>query len=225
MLSAEKRKREKKKMCCHECGEAVLTREDHVTIEVYDSPFDERSRTIHLHTDNEICADYGISCAEALYDEQWADFRYFDCLMCGRTIIRQCPSNGWHSYVQEYEGEDICLRCYETITLKEGIARESFEEGKIHGMFFSRQELRDAGYQEVEGMEDAYIRTQSDVERYCHGAIRIMDQGYSVVTDYERMAIGGLEGYVTLWARPMNGNNKRSVSPQTDYRIHEKGGT
>ncbi len=199
------RKQGKVKHQCHECRELIRRGEDYITLEVYDSPFDVKSRTIYLHVGNEVREDQGISCEQALYDEQWSDFRYFDCPMCQRTIIRQCPSNGWHSYVREYDGEDICLSCYEHILLREGIARETFEAGKIEGMFFNQQDLADAGYEKASGMESIYIRTKCDAELYCSEALRVMDEGYIAVTDYERMAIGGLEGYVTMWCKQKEG--------------------
>lgn len=206
MSNSERNNRNgKEKRYCYECNGIIKNDEDYVIMEVYDSPFDEKAKTIHLHVDNEICDDYGISCAEALYDDRWADFRYFDCPICRRTIIKQCPSNGWHSYFREYRGEDICTSCYEWIILAEGIPREKFEEGKIDGTFFNQWDLIAAGYTMVPGMTDAHIRTQYDAEWYCNEALRLMDNGYAVVTDYERMAIGGLEGYVTLWARQRGG--------------------
>ena len=207
LRNGENNRNGKEEMYCYECKGKIGDDEKYVNMDVFDSPFDEKSKFIHLHVDNEIFDDYRISCEDALYDEQWADFRYFDCPMCHRTIIRQCPNNGWHSYVRQYNGEGICLRCYETIILEFGIPRGFFEDRKIEGMFFNRQELRDAGYRKVEGMEDAYIRTQRDVEWYCDEAVKVMDKGYSVVTDYGRIAIGGVEGYVTLWAKREGGGD------------------
>ncbi len=195
------KKTEKTNRHCYECGEVIKINEEHTTIEVYDSPFDEQSKTIHLHVGNTISKNYTISCEEALYDEHWADFRYFDCPICQRTIVRQCPRNGWHSYVRDYDDEEICLGCYERIIIKDGIARERFEAGKLDGMFFNEQDLIDAGYEIVSDMENFFVRTKCDVERYCSAAIEYIDDGYLVVTEYEHMAIGGLEGYQTMWIK------------------------
>ena len=202
-----KERNTKERKYCFECREPIKKGKGYTTLNVYDSPFDDTPKTIHLHTDNERCEDYPISCEEALYDDRWADFRYFDCPTCRRTIIKQCPSNGWHSYFREYRGEDICLSCYKWIILVDGVPRERFEERKIDGTFFNQRDLIAAGYTMVPGMTDALIRTQYDGEWYCNEALRLMDKGYAVVTDYERMAIGGLEGYVTLWARQKGGGN------------------
>ena len=94
---------------CHECGQTIKRKEDFTTLEIYKNPWGEPME-IRLHTENYICQDYRISCEQALYDEQWADFRYFGCSICKRTIIRQCPSNGWQSYVRETIIDDDNIR-------------------------------------------------------------------------------------------------------------------
>ena len=178
-------------------------------------------KTIYVHTDNEIGVDYGISCREALYDEHWADFRYFDCPMCERTIIRQCPSNGWHSYVRiNDEGEEICLCCYEEEILEHGIPREKFEHHTIAGMFFNQEELKNNGWEQV--IWDAFLRSEASVESYCQEAIQYIDDGYKVVTDYERLGLGGGEGYVSLWVKK-NWNPKEVVPLLTASRQGKEG--
>ena len=190
----------KVKRQCYECGDVIRRGGDHTTLEVYDSPFDEKPKTIHVHVDNKIQEDCGISCEQALYDEHWADFRYFDCPMCDRTIIRQCPSNGWHSYVRiTDDGEEICLRCYEEDVLEHGIAREKFEQHNVAGMFFNQEELRKRDWERV--IWDMFLRSEASVAQYCQEAIHYIDQGYKVVTDYERLGLGGGEGYVSLWIK------------------------
>ena len=204
------------KIHCYECGKDIRRTKEYTTLEVYDSPFDEQSKTIHLHVDNKISEHYGISCEEALYDEHWADFRYFDCPLCQRTIIRQCPANGWHSYVRDYEDEEICLGCFERIIIKEGIARKRFEAGKLDGMFFNEQDLVNAGYEMVPDMENFFVRTKYDVERYCSVALQYIDEGYLVISEYEHMAIGGLEGYQTMWIKRKESSDSKLINHQTD---------
>ena len=216
------KKTNKVKLDCYECGEVIKKNEEYITLEVYDSPFDEKSKTIHLHIENNISNHYRISCEEALYDEQWADFRYLECPICQRTIVRQCPTNGWHSYVRDYEDEEICLSCYEQIILKEGIARERFEAGKLDGMFFNEQDLKDAGYEMVADMENFYVRAKSDVERYCSAALKYIADGYLVVTEYEYMAIGGLEGYQTMWVKQKEISNFKAGNFQTGRQNERK---
>ena len=215
-MPTDMKKTKMAKIHCYECGEAIRRNEEYATLEVYDSPFDEQSKTIHLHVDNKISEQYGISCEEALYDEHWADFRYFECPLCQRTIIRQCPTNGWHSYVRDYEDEEICLGCFEHIIIKEGIARERFEAGKLDGMFFNEQDLVNAGYEMVPDMENFFVRTKYDVERYCSVALQYIDEGYLVISEYEHMAIGGLEGYQTMWIKRKDSSDSKLINHQTD---------
>ena len=194
-----RRKREER-MHCHECGRPIKRSEDFTTLEIYNSPWGEPTE-IHLHTENDICEDFGISCEQALYDQQWADFRYFDCSICNRIIIRQCPSNGWQSYVRETEDGEICLRCWEEEIYENGIPREKFEEGQIPGMFYDRRDLENHGFEQVRGFDNFPITSGFNTRAFCDAAIRVIDEGCLVAVDYERMAIGGLEGYVTMWAK------------------------
>jgi len=130
------------------------------------------------------------------------DFRYFYCEFCDRSICEQNPANGWHVQVRYLDaGTPICLKCYEEHILKNGIDRESFEDGTIAGMFLETSELETAGYKPVPEFIDKHIQRESDAESYCKKALELIDAGYTIVTDYERMAIGGIEGYVTMYAR------------------------
>lgn len=213
-MPTDMKKTNKVKRYCYECSKAIKRNEEYTTMEVFDSPFDEQSKTIHLHVNNHMSKNYRIPCDEVLYDEHWASFRYFDCPLCQRTITRQCPTNGWHSYVRDYEDEEICLSCYEQIIIKDGIARESFEAGKLDGMFFNEKDLINAGYNMVPEMENFFVRTEYDVERYCSVALEYIDEGYLVVTEYEHMAIGGLEGYQTMWIKRKESGNFRASDHQ-----------
>ena len=47
----------------------------HTIQEVYDSPWC-KPKEVYLHVDNEFQEDYGISCEQALYDEQCLDSRF-----------------------------------------------------------------------------------------------------------------------------------------------------
>jgi DNA repair protein RadC len=211
------RRKGKERKHCYQCGEPIMRTEDFTTLEVYDSPWG-KPKEIHLHVDNEIREDYGISCEQALYDEQWSDFRFFNCSICNRIIIRQCPSQGWHSYVRETEdGEEVCLRCWEEDIYENGLPREKFEKGQIPGMFYNRRDLEGHGFERVPGFDNFPIKTGFNARAFCDAAIRVMDEGCLVAVDYERMAIGGLEGYVTMWA-------KKNVSLDLVEVAHQAGG-
>jgi hypothetical protein len=93
----------------------------------------------------------------------------------------------------------VCLQCYEKRILENGISRESFEDGKIEGMF--SPDAYEHGFVPVEDFQDVHITGQDSVDAYCAKAISLIDAGNIVLTDYERLAIGGLEGYVSLYAK------------------------
>ena len=52
----------------------------------------------------------------------------------------------------------------------------------------------EVSYEEEEEDEEE----EESVKRYYEKAIELIDKGHKVVVAYESMAIGGLEGYVTL---------------------------
>ena len=197
-----------KRIECHECGRKKFKYQMY-EVEVYDSPWDEVPKTIY------VCKEmpepfkkyYGMtyreSCEELLTDTSWAAFRYFTCDACQRMVISQCPSNGWHSYMRIVnECEQICLKCYEEDLYENGIPRESFEQNKIAGMFFNRGDLQEHGYEPVEGYQGFFVRGTEDAKKFCAKAIELIASGHKVAVDYERMAIGGLEGYVNLYTKP-----------------------
>lgn len=185
-------------MLCRWCDKPIEEEEEHIVIELYDTPWDNNGEVVYLHTtasdDNEACAD----CITSSY---YTDFWYHFCDSCGRHICYRNPSNGWHIQFRDYEGEPMCLRCYMEMILREGQPRSDFEGDVIGGgMFFSRGnvEAKEAGYQEIATM---HINDSVSARHYNAIAQEYLDKGYAVITAYERLAIGGLEGTVTLMAK------------------------
>jgi hypothetical protein len=183
---------------CEECEnrihidlEGYPVNADNFAIELHGSPFDGKSRTAYY------CSE---ECLDRMTDTSWSDFRYFDCPCCDRMICEQNPSNGYHTQYRIYQNEQICLKCYEKIILENGVDREEFEEGRLPGMFLSsgNEEAISAGYKEVEGFVDYRV---GDGQPICDKALALIDEGCKVILAYESMAIGGLEGYVTLLAK------------------------
>jgi hypothetical protein len=103
------------------------------------------------------------------------------------------------------DDEEICLRCYQEKLLDEGheFEREKLESGQLPGMFFSygNPEPKQAGYVDVPGFSNYFINDGDKADRFRKRALELMDDGYKVVIGYERLAIGGSEGYVTLMAK------------------------
>ncbi len=70
-------------------------------------------------------------------------------------------------------------------------------------MFFSHgnPEPRARGFEEVDGFQHYYVRSNDDACRYNSRALELIDSDHAVITGYESLAIGGLEGFVTMLAR------------------------
>lgn len=173
---------------CENCGEKFARK--NFCIDVYDTPWDTEPRTACFCSEK--CMD------QYLYE---GDFSYFHCTECERLICEQNPSNGWHVQVRYVNGEPYCLQCYQEMLLKDGIPLEDFEEHKLSGMFFDSKEVNAAGFEPVPGFQSYFIQTDTAVKRYCDKAIALIKSGYKVITDYERLAYGGSEGYVSMYKK------------------------
>jgi hypothetical protein len=185
------------KLTCYECGEAFKRGEPKMTVKLFDNPYEKNPKIIYLHADND--DTYG-SCFEKAFDTSYGDFRLFDCEACGRTINMQCLSNGWHSYVRgDDDGNNICLQCFENHQFEHGCSRETYEKGQITGTFTGEASFEDHGFEKVESYNYFFINGDATAKSYCKKALELIDQGFLVMNEYERMGIGGLEGYVTMW--------------------------
>lgn len=185
---------------CHVCDEKFKKSETYksgakMILKIYDDPWATEASTVCVHANNE--DDYG-TCLDKLTDTSWGDFRFFVCADCGRTIIRQCPYNGWRSYVKERDGEEICVSCYQTSILADGHGRESFEAGRIAGDFFDGTEIENNGWTPAAGLEHYFVSGNRSAQSLSEDILKLMDGGKKVLVDYGSMAIGGGEGSVSV---------------------------
>jgi hypothetical protein len=159
---------------------------------VYETPWDD------YETEKFFCSE---KCADIYLYE--GDFSYFWCEQCEREICEQHPMNGWHIQYRIYNDEQICLRCYQALILENGVEREKLEKGQIPGMFFSNGniEAKEAGYKEVSGFIHFFVNNQDKADMFIKKALELMNDGLKIVIGYEKLAIGGIEGYVTLMAK------------------------
>jgi len=175
---------------CYSCSDRLARRS--LTRYVYETPWDDQE------VEKLFCSD------DCEYNYLYGgDFSYFICGKCEREICGQNPRNGWHIQYRDYDDETVCLKCYEDLILTNGVEREKLENGKIPGMFFSYGNLepKQAGYREVLGFTNFFISNSEQTERFRKKALELMDKGRKVVIGYERMAIGGGEGYVTMFEK------------------------
>ena len=113
-------------------------------------------------------------------------------------VCEQNPSNGWHvQYRIENECEQVCLKCYQDEILENGISRESVENGELSGMFLDRDCLD--GWDKV--LDYIRITDSETKQEVLDDILAWMDDDYKVVIDYDRMAIGGLEGYISVYRK------------------------
>ena len=187
-------KRTEKKVTCYEC-DRKRPKESTDVYELYDTPFDEVGTTSYLCNDENWQHQ---SCSEILSDTSWADFRYFTCERCYRKICEQDKDNGWHIHYRIVnECEQICLKCYEDEILENGISRESIENRELSGMFFNSGDLKEW----TKFIDYRFINDDESENRTLDEVLTNMDNGYKVIIDYERMAIGGLEGYISAYRK------------------------
>lgn len=125
---------------------------------------------------------------------------------CTVNFAPQNPADGGHTQYRNHSDlGEICLRCYQDEVLKSGQPRSDFEGERVRGgMFFSsgNREPLAAGFEEVDGFRDFCVIGQADARKYNRHTLALIDASAQVMTAYERMAIGGLEGYITMLARP-----------------------
>jgi len=165
-----------------------------VTRELYDTPWEDEPKVRFFHSDE---------CEEAY--TRSGSFDYVDCEACGRTVCEQNPANGWMMQFREHkELGYVCLKCYETEILENGQPRSDFAGSRIGGgMFFSgdNREPLNAGYDYVYEFRDFFVSGPETARRFNRKALELIDGSHRVVTGYERLAIGGLEGYVSMFAK------------------------
>ena len=203
-----------KTVTCYECDrERPINVMD--SYELFDTPWDSEGTLGYFcndefgHVENMRDNDeepydswkYYLSCAEVLKDGSWADFRYFDCEGCNRTICEQNPRNGWHVQyrVDDECGdyEQICLKCFQDRILEYGVDRDSIENGNIVGMFFSHNDPLLEGWDKF--IDYRFINSSDSKDRLLNEVLENIDNGYKVVIGYETMGIGGGEGSVNVY--------------------------
>jgi hypothetical protein len=177
-------------------------------IEVYDDPWADEPEIIWAHDNEQRPVPYDVaqSCVDAIESPGLTDFHYFMCEACYRTVTVRCPQNGWHSYLRIInECEQWCLACVESTLKEEGIAgfpgelEELFESGRLFGMFFNVGDLEDAGWLATEYR--TFINREDSAMRLAAEAKRLHEQGRLIIIGYESLAIGGSEGYMTLFSK------------------------
>jgi hypothetical protein len=160
--------------------------------ELYNTPWETSCETTWFSS------DFAADCYRGIIYSK--DFAYFDCPECGRTICEQNPRNGWMvQYRWLGDCEQICTSCVE---------KQMFEIGDdemIGGaLFMDDGELREHGFMPD---REYYINTSANEEAY-RTRLNELRKTHHVITCIDSMAIGGLEGFVTIYIKEReNGND------------------
>lgn len=160
--------------------------------EVYDTPWDDKARLVQF------CCN---KCEEAYLDE--SDFCYRYCDDCGRLICVRNPANGYQTHFRDVDDgpcEEICLKCYQDRMIANGLTYEQIQAKACPGMFFDTEALEAAGYQKMVPAMLVNSKTRRDLTLE---ALKLYD-GHKVLFDWERLSIVGNEGWVSVWAKPLD---------------------
>lgn len=165
------------------------------TIKVYEDPW-KPDLEFEYHY---FCS--GACMVEFRDSENWS---YFTCDECGRIIHRQHPKNPCHIQSRHYHTQELCLRCYEKVILKNGI--DSFtlmsKNALDAGMFLSKtySEMYSLGYRDI--ITNFFIyKSKDNAKSFITEACRTIHRGQQIVIGYEKMSRDGDEGSMTLWAK------------------------
>jgi len=178
---------------CHNCEQPIY-KKDGIATEWYDTPFKKEP------VERVFCSNF---CADGYKGQIYSkDFAYFTCCECERTICEQNPLNGWHVQwrpLDEGSGEQICLACYKKRLLESGLTDEEIASGTMHGMFFNTRDLDEAGFIEHSSHN---VKNTDDAKAVSEELKKLKAEGNIVLINYDRLAIGGLEGFIEVYYRP-----------------------
>jgi hypothetical protein len=182
-------------------------------LEVYDDPWQKEPTVIAVHIDNGTKDDW-CSCEDYATEQGGYDFSYWHCQRCERLVCQRCPSNGWHEYFRLFMEHDevehfgmfdignLCLACYEEVLFEKGMPASHLADDSVHGMFFNMKELEEHGFEEVKESYHSHITGGASVRELKEKMRELAAKGMIVLCNYDSMGIGGLEGFVTLYAKP-----------------------
>ena len=109
-----------------------------------------------------------------------------------------------------------------TPPVENGQPRSDFENSTINGgMFFSygNGEAHNAGFWEVPEFRNYFVNDGESARRFNMKALSLIDSEHKVITGYERLAIGGLEGYATMLAKEPERTKPKQIASRRNGRM------
>ena len=118
----------------------------------------------------------------------------------------------------------MCLKCFQDEVLENGVdLNHAVKNQTLSGMSFCKSDLEAHGFEIVDGWDDVGIGMgyvgNYDIDTFfkrLDNTRKIYLRDKIVVIDYGSMAIGGLGGYITLWAKDRPVPQEFMFRKQTD---------
>jgi hypothetical protein len=136
---------------------------------------------------------------------EYESFKFFDCEYCNRTICEQNPNNGWETQYQilkihEDYPEQICNDCIRLMVVKQDSKINNPEFIRSNESFPLLWDSPPEGWQEEKYV---VIKSPADYNEFLNELIKLTENGFSVYVKINSMAIGGLEGGLTVYKKKM----------------------
>ena len=192
---------------CFVCEETVP---EHLTVSevVWNSPHSADGEGELVRMCEEKCRE------EFLNGEGFGEFGYLFCPSCDRYVCERNPSNGYQSWWKSLHGERVCCECYQEYFLEHGQDPSDFLDATtLHGDFYSDADLEKWKYQKVDDF--TYFKVGlgrllvDQLVDYCRTASSLTEQKCAVITQYRNLSILGEEGFVTMWFRKPDDDDKK----------------
>lgn len=204
---------------CDECEEEF---EEDEAIEsfVYDRPSGEES---HLNFCSENCQEEYLSHPE---------FPYLECFHCHRLVCYRNPSNGYHGQFHKHPFEEdqsgtfneVCETCHASLVLSKGQKLADFVNKRGEalpkisgGVWFDEEAF--SGYLCDPDFDRFRVSCGNDAIEFNSRAADHINAGKKVVVSLDSMAIGGIEGRVSLF----HTNAEEEESESTSKRPRDEG--
>jgi hypothetical protein len=222
---------DKSEECCDECQDALEASSiDEYCQEIYHRPDDEEGSIVRF------CSD---ACRESYL---WhPEFPYLECFHCHRFVCYRLPTNGYHTQFRDHPFEDktsgvfteVCEACYSSLVANKGQELDDFlnNQGEPRtqirgGVWFDEKEFQD--YMCDPDFDRYKVSCGREAMLFNARAGDHIKAGRRVVTCLDSMAIGGLEGRISLFHAMPKGNNEEDVNEEDvneeDPREQDEGG-
>ena len=175
----------KEQITCEHCHMRITPSEVYSTRFVHTGPWHDDLYIYHF-------------CSKSCEDNY--NSNYSHCHKCGCDIL---ANMGYLHYSHMLNERLICIGCYKQEILKNGQPITDFETPTLNGgafFGFNNPEPKAAGFSEVVTVQ---LYSETSIEKYNKSVKNLIEQGYDVITCFERLSLGE-GGTFTLMVRRRN---------------------